>query len=139
MTPAFQLRFNCLELGHQPLLCRLPPDDERSILPALPTVVREAQKREGLRLSLSPLRTVESGEPPEPDQPCLLRMQFQAELRQALPEFFQESFGLRSAFETHHQIVSIPDDNDIALSHFLAPGFGPQVEYVMQVDVRQQR
>src|SRR5713101_1844027 len=53
MTPVFQLRFDCLELGHQPLLRRLAPYDERSILPALPTVMREAQKREGLRLSLS--------------------------------------------------------------------------------------
>src|SRR4051794_14419345 len=32
------------------------PYDERSILPALPTVVREAQKREGLRLSEARLK-----------------------------------------------------------------------------------
>jgi hypothetical protein len=79
------------------------------------------------------------GEPPELDQPRLLRMQFQAELRQALPEFLQKSLRFRSALETHHQIVGIPDDNDIAPGHFLAPGFDPQVEYVMQVDVRKQR
>jgi hypothetical protein len=42
-------------------------------------------------------------------------------------------------FEAHHQIVGIPDDNDIALSDFLAPGFDPQVEHVVQVDVRKQR
>jgi len=71
---AFQLRFNCLELGHRPLL--LAPYDELSIFPALPAVVREDQKREGLRLSLSPLLSVLSGEPPKLDQPrlcsCLL-------------------------------------------------------------------
>src|ERR1700694_31653 len=109
MTAALQLHFDCLELGHQPLLRRLAPDDERSIFPTLPTVMREAQKREGLRLSLSPLLSVTSGEPPELDQPRLLRVQFQAELRQALPEFFQESLRLRSAFEAHHQIVGIAD------------------------------
>jgi hypothetical protein len=79
------------------------------------------------------------GEPPELDQPRLLRVQLQAELRQALLEFSQESLRLRSALETHHQIVGVPDDNTIALRHSLAPGFDPQVEYVMQVDVRQQR
>jgi hypothetical protein len=66
-------------------------------------------------------------------------MQFQAELRQAFPEFLQESLRFRSALETHHQIIGIPDDNDIATGHFLAPGSDPQVEHVMQVDVRKQR
>jgi hypothetical protein len=74
MTSARQLRFDCLELGYQPLLRRLAPHDERSIFPALPTVVSEAQKREGFRFSLSPLLSVLSGEPPKLDQPCLLRM-----------------------------------------------------------------
>src|SRR5712692_4792901 len=98
MTAALQLRLDCLELGYQPLLRRFAPDDERSVLPALPTVMREAQKREGLRLFLSPPRSVLGGEPPELDQPCLLRMQFQAELRQTLPEFLQESLCFRPAF-----------------------------------------
>src|SRR6266446_1620242 len=104
MTTAFQLRLNCLELGHQPLLRRLAPHDECSIFPALPTIMREAQKREGFRLSLSPLLSALSGEPPKLDQPRLLRVQFQAELRQALPEFFQKSLRLCSALEAHHQV-----------------------------------
>src|SRR5277367_5201020 len=56
VTTMFQLHLNCLELSHQPLLRRLAPHDERSVFPALPTVMREAQKRKGLRLSLSSLR-----------------------------------------------------------------------------------
>ena len=58
VTAAFQLCFDCLELSYQPFLRRLAPYDERSIFPALPTVVREAQKRKGLRFSLSPLLSV---------------------------------------------------------------------------------
>jgi hypothetical protein len=61
VTAAFELRLDCLELGHQPLLRRH-------------AVMREAQKREGLRFSLSPLLSVLDGEPPELDQPRLLRM-----------------------------------------------------------------
>jgi hypothetical protein len=38
-------------------------------------------------------------------------MQFQAELRQALPEFFQKSLRLRPALEAHHQIVGIPSSS----------------------------
>src|SRR5215472_6655653 len=33
----------------------------------------------------------------------------------------------------------ITDDDYVAPCHFLAPGFYPQVEYVMQIDVSQQR
>src|SRR5258708_7306952 len=102
MTAAVQLRFYFLELGHHPFLRRLMRHNERSILPALPTVMCEAQKCEGFRFSLSPPLSVLDGEPPELDQPCLLRMQFQAELRQAVPEFFQKTLRLRSALETHH-------------------------------------
>ena len=51
----------------------------------------------------------------------------------------QESLCLCPVFETHHQIVGIPGDNDVAPRHFLAPGFYPQVEDVVQIDIRQQR
>ena len=74
MTEARQLQFNLVELRHQPLLRCFTPDDEGSVLPALPTVVREAQEGEGLWLSLPLLFPVEGGEPPELNQPCLLRM-----------------------------------------------------------------
>ena len=56
------------------LLRREPPDDESSIMDPLLTVVSEAQKSEGLRFSLPMLLPVSSGEPPEFDQSCLVRM-----------------------------------------------------------------
>jgi hypothetical protein len=30
--------------------------------------------------------------------------------------------------------VGVTDDNNVALCHFLAPGFGPQIEDVMQIE-----
>jgi hypothetical protein len=36
-------------------------------------------------------------------------------------------------------IVGVADDNHVALRHFLAPGFDPQIEDVMQIDIRKQR
>ena len=41
--------------------------------------------------------------------------------------------------KTHHKIVSVADDNHVAVCHFLAPGFNPQIENIMQVYVREQR
>jgi hypothetical protein len=52
---AAQFCFNSVQLCHHAFLRRFPPDDECPIVPTLPAVVREAQKRKGLRLSFSTL------------------------------------------------------------------------------------
>ena len=69
-----QLRLNGGQLGHHGLLRRLPPDRECCIAPALPAIVREAQKRKALRLPFSTPRPILSGEPPKFNQSCFLRM-----------------------------------------------------------------
>jgi hypothetical protein len=69
-----QFCFNCVQLRHHALLRRFPPDDERSIAPALPAVMRETQERKGLRLSFSTLLPIWGSEPPKLDQSCFLRM-----------------------------------------------------------------
>ena len=74
MLPALKLGLNGFELRDHPLLRRNPPDDERSVAVALPTEVSETQEREGLWFSLSTLLPVASGEPPELDQSCLVRV-----------------------------------------------------------------
>ena len=73
MLPALKLRLNGFELRHHALLRRDPPDDEGSS-GELPAEVGETQEREGLWFSLSTLFPVTSGEPPEFDQSCLVRM-----------------------------------------------------------------
>src|SRR5438132_12630970 len=40
-----QFCFQCVQLRHHALLRRFPPDGERSVAPALPAEVREAQER----------------------------------------------------------------------------------------------
>src|ERR671931_1566561 len=60
---ALQLSLDGVELGRHSLLRRDPPDDEGSVAVALPTVVGETQKREGLRFSLSTMLPVTGGKP----------------------------------------------------------------------------
>jgi hypothetical protein len=74
MHPASKLRFESLQLRHHPLFRRYPPYDELPVAAALPTVVGEAQEREGCWLSLSPLFPVSGRKAPELDQSCLVRM-----------------------------------------------------------------
>jgi hypothetical protein len=97
--PALKLDLNGFKLRNHSLFRSNPPYGEGSALVALPTVVGEAQEREGLWLSLSPLLPVSSGEPPELDQSSLVRMQFQAELRQPFSKLMQKTFGLCSVLK----------------------------------------
>ena len=90
-----------------------------------------SKEREGFRLSLPALLPVSFGILPELNQPRLVRVQFQAELRQPLSELNEKTFGFCPAFEAHHKIVSVADDNYFAHRHFLAPSFYPQIENVV--------
>ena len=87
--------------------------------------MREAQEREGLRLSLATSLPVLSGEPPKLDQPRLARMEFQTELGQTFLKLTPETLGFDSILKAHHKIVGVTDDDDVALDHFLAPDLHP--------------
>src|SRR5262249_11153773 len=138
MLPTSKLGLDGFELRNHPLLRRNPPDDEWSCR-ELSTEMRKAQKREGLGFPLATPLPSSRSEPPKLDQSCLVRMQFQTELSQSLSKFFQELLRFCSVLEAHHQIVGVTDDYHIASRHFLAPGFDPEVEHVMQVHVGEQR
>jgi hypothetical protein len=73
VLPALKLGLDGFELRDHPLLRRNPPDDEGSGS-ELPTEVGETQERKGLGLRLSAPFSVASGEPPELDQSCLVRV-----------------------------------------------------------------
>jgi hypothetical protein len=74
MAAADQFCLNCQQLRHHPLLRRLAPHCEGSIFPALSAIMREPQKGKGLRLTVTTLLPVLSGEPPELDHSRLLGM-----------------------------------------------------------------
>jgi hypothetical protein len=73
MLPALKFSLDSFQLRDHPLLSRDPPDGECS-RGELPTEMGETKKGEGFWLSLVTLLAVSSGEPPELDQPRLIRM-----------------------------------------------------------------
>src|SRR5215469_6977772 len=131
VPPEDQFCFQTAQLRHHPLTRRFAPYDETAVAPPLPAIMREAEERKGLRLSLTALFPDSFGMLPELDQPRLFGMQFQAELRQPFPKLSEKTFSFCPAFETHHKIVGIADDNYFAHRHFLAPSFYPQIENVV--------
>ena len=79
------------------------------------------------------------GEPPELDQARLLGVQLQAELREPVAKIRPEPLGVVPMLEPHHEVVSEPHDDHVTARVPPPPLVGPQVEDVVQVDVRQQR
>ena len=66
-------------------------------------------------------------------------MQFQTELPKTLGKFGQEPFGIRLALEANHDVVRVPHDDHIAMRLLSTPCLSPQIEGVMEIDIRQQR
>ena len=82
MHPALKLNLDGFKLRNYSLFRSNPPYGEGSALVALPTVVGEAQEREGLWFSLSPLLPVSSH--PCPSELALLARLCGASVRRGL-------------------------------------------------------
>jgi hypothetical protein len=100
--------------------------------------VREAEEGERVRFPLTALASTLGREAAEFDQARLVRVQFEAELLEALLKFLEESFSLSAMLKPHDEVISVPDDYDIAPRVTLAPLLNPQVEDIMEVDIRQE-
>jgi len=80
MLSALKLGLYGFELRNHPLRRRDSPDGKGSASPEMPTMMREPQEYEGFWFSLATPFSISEGKPPELDQPCLVRVQFQTEL-----------------------------------------------------------
>src|SRR5581483_6992998 len=69
--------------------------------------MRESQERERFRFPVAPGLASRGGVPPELDQPGLVRVQFQAELREPLAQRGQEPLGVVLVLEPHDEIVRL--------------------------------
>src|SRR5450759_430776 len=111
MPASPQLGLDLAQLRPHPLLDRDPLEREPPGLPLLPADVREAKKVERLGLAKAPLPTSLGGEPPELDQPRLLGVQRQAELRESSAKLRLEPFGVITMLEAHHAGVGETRDD----------------------------
>ena len=93
-----QLGFHLVQLRLHPFSHRLPQHREPSVAPLLHADVREAEEVERLRLPFSTPLPLVDRKRSELQQPRLLGMQFQVELRQAFRQFRPELLGIRLAW-----------------------------------------
>src|SRR6185295_14126256 len=70
---------------------------------------------------------------------CFIRMQFQPELPQALPPVLEELLRIRSMLEPQHRVIRIADHDYFSRGLLRPPVLYPEVENIMQVDIREPR
>jgi len=133
-----QLVFNLLQLRPHPLGDRDPLHPE---LPALRrrADMREPEKVERFRLALAPGCPVAGGEPPELDQPGLVRVQFEPELREPLAQPGHKPLSVTTMLEPDDEVIRPAHHDHITARLPVPPPAGPQVQDVMQVHVSEQR
>ena len=79
------------------------------------------------------------GKPTELDPARLVGMEFQPKLPQPFPKVFQETICFRLMLESYDGVIRIADDHHLALRIFPAPDVHPEIENVVQVDIREER
>src|SRR5260221_14081637 len=100
--------------------------------------VGEAEEVERLGLARPVALPLLSRSAAELDQTGLVRMQGQRKLRQPIPQFRLEPLGIGLVLKAGNDVVGIAHQDDVSLGMAASPPLRPEIEDVMQVDVRQQ-
>jgi hypothetical protein len=108
-------------------------------IPRLAADMRKAKKVERVWLSFASFKTLLLGKPAETKQPRLLGVQSETELLKSLLEGNPKLDCISLVLETHHEIVRETHDNYFTGRFLFPPALDPQVEHVVEVDIREER
>ena len=125
------------QLGPHPVPARLPLKLEEALSGAAADV-REAKKVERLRFAKTAPRSILGRKAAELDQASLVRMQRECELLRPLLQCCMKALGISLVLEAADNVVGVAHEDDAAGGVVMTPPVCPQVEDVMEVDVRQQ-
>src|SRR5208283_3732504 len=104
-----------------------------------PADEREAQKIEGFRLALAAPRPGLGREAAELDETRLVLVQRQRKLPQPFAHRVPERFGVALVLKADDGVVRVSHDDHVAFRLPPSPAVRPEIEYVMQVNVGEQR
>src|ERR1700682_4422607 len=128
------LVFDLSQLGPHPLRAGLALQPETPV-PRLPAEVREAEKVERLGLADASGRSGPGGVPTELDEPRLVGVQLQVELRQPLAKVSEEPPSVTLMLEPGDKVIGEPRDDHITMRLASSPLPDPPVKDVVQVDI----
>src|ERR1700739_2342303 len=101
--------------------------------------MREAEEVESFGLPLSKLLTLLGRVAAEANQPGFVRVQRQFELAHSFLEFVKERPSLVLMLKADDGVVRVADEYQVARRLGTTPTMDPEIEHVVQVDVRQNR
>ena len=127
-----QLRLDFLELRPHAVAPGLPLKLEGSSA-RFTADESEAQESEGLRSTDTAFLAIGRRAAAELDHAGLARVE------RPLAHRIEEAQCVVLMLETGHQIVGVAHDDHVASGLSPSPAFGPQIEYVVQVDVAEER
>src|ERR1700730_11670068 len=116
---------------------RLPPDPEVTPLGFIENE-HEAQELEGFRFGTSAPLAVLRRKATELNQAGLLRMKRQRELPQPVAHRVPEAASVVLMLEAHDCVIGVSDHDHVARGLAPSPAFGPEIEDVMKINVREQ-
>jgi hypothetical protein len=125
-----ELFLDLSQLRPYPLRYRDTPQPETPI-PRLSAYVRETKKIERLGPTKPTRRPPSGSMPPEFDQPRLIRVQLQIELREPLPKVDKKPLRISLMLETHNEIITETHNDHITMRIPTSPPVSPQVEDIV--------
>ena len=132
------LLLHVLKFRSQAVAPGLPLEQEFA-LARLSADEREPEELERLRFTDPTLLAVRRRKAAELDQAGLLRMERQCKRLKPRPHRIKEATSIALFLEADNQIIGVAHDDHVAGGLVPSPARGPQVETVVQVDIRQER
>ena len=125
------------QLGLPPLPHRLSQYREAS-LPGFSATMRETQKVKRPRFAVAPVSPVSLRVAAELDDSRFVGMQLQPKPRESFAQFRQKPLCFVTMFKSRNEIISKTNEDHVPAPSLPSPSLDPEVEYIVQIDVRQQ-
>src|SRR5438309_1132951 len=133
-----QFLFQGPQLSLPPLAHRLSQYREVP-LPCSTAAMRKTQEVEGLRFAVSPVSPIWLRKATKFDDSRLVGMQLEAEPRESLAQFCQKLLCFMAMLKARNEVIGKTNEDYVSVRLPLSPSLDPEVENIVEIDVRQQR
>jgi hypothetical protein len=138
MQASPQLLFQSPQLSLPPLAHRLSQYREMP-LPSFPATVRKPQKVERRWWAVATIARISFRQAAELDDSRFIGMQCEPELGESLAQFRQKPFCILTMLKSRNKVIRKADEDALPARLLPSPLLDPEVENIVEVDVRQQR
>jgi hypothetical protein len=107
-------------------------------LPSFPAAVRKTQEVERLRFAAPTLLSILLRKAAKFDDSRFVGVQLESKPRESLAQFCQKPLCFLSMLKSRHEVIGETEEDYLPARLLPSPLLDPEVEYVVQIDVRQQ-